>query len=72
MKQLMIFLTGVTSIFLSQSGNAEMVRFACLFGLCGQPFWIHETVTRKQYGMLALTLAYTGAWSIGFYNFWVK
>ena len=37
-EQFAIALFGVTAVFLSQSSDAERRRYACLFGIIGQPF----------------------------------
>jgi hypothetical protein len=63
--QIGIACTGVTAIFLTQSKQEKLRRFACLFGLAGQPFWMYSTYKTAQWGILALTALYTIAWAKG-------
>jgi hypothetical protein len=69
--QIGIALTGVTAIGLSQSGP-KLQRYACLFGLAGQPFWIYAAWSAGQWGILSLTALYTAAWVKGLYSHWIK
>jgi hypothetical protein len=70
--QLGIALTGATAIFLTQSKSREFQRFACLFGLAGQPFWIWSAIEAEQWGILALTSLYAFAWAKGVWVYWLK
>lgn len=70
--QMAIAVTGPVAIWLSQDKRENWRRYACLFGICGQPFWIYATYTAEQWGMLALTGFYTYAWAKGVWNHWVK
>lgn len=67
-----IALTGTVAIFLTQSKSAEARRYACLFGMAGQPFWMYETFVAAQWGMFALTFLYALAWAKGIYQHWLK
>lgn len=69
--QIGIALTGVTAIFLTQSKHKELQRFACVFGLAGQPFWIYSAWHAGQWGVLALTSLYTLAWAKGLWSHWI-
>lgn len=69
--QIGIALCGVTAVFLSQDARAERRRWSSVFGLAGQPFWIVETFTHQQWGILALTALYTWSWGRGFWTHWV-
>jgi hypothetical protein len=46
-------------------------RWAPLFGLAGQPFWIYATATSGQLGMLIVSCAYTVIWIVGAWRQWV-
>jgi hypothetical protein len=70
--QIGIALTGVTAIFLTQSKHERLRRYACLFGMAGQPFWIWSAVKAGQWGVLALTVLYTVAWAKGVWIHWLK
>lgn len=69
--QLAIAFTGVTAIFLSQSGRADRRRLACLFGLAGQPFWFYSAWSAEQWGIVVLVFLYTWAWWQGVKNHWM-
>jgi hypothetical protein len=70
--QVVIACTGVVSIFLTQSQHESRRRYACIFGLAGQPFWVYMTITNQQWGVLVLTVLYTWAWAKGFRTHWMK
>ena len=42
MDQIAIVLTGTTAIWLSQDERAAWRKWACIIGLCGQPFWFYS------------------------------
>jgi hypothetical protein len=72
MEQAIIAVTGCIAIYLTQQSNSNLKRYACIFGLLGQPFWIHTTLVNEQWGMFALTVFYTFAWLLGVKNNWIK
>ncbi len=65
-----IALLGVTAIWLSQDGNPSRRRYACLFGLAGQPFWFYAAWSAQQWGVFLLCILYTWAWYKGVRNHW--
>lgn len=69
--QIMIAIFGVTAVWLTQQSNQDLKRYACFFGLLGQPFWVYATYSTEQWGMFILTLCYSYAWYIGLWNTWV-
>lgn len=69
--QVGIALCGVTAVFLSQDTRTSWRRWSSVFGLCGQPFWIVETFTHQQWGILALTVLYAWSWGRGFWTYWI-
>jgi hypothetical protein len=71
MDQIAIMLTGVTAVFLSQSKSERLRKYACIFGLIGQPFWFYATWQAEQYGIFALCFLYTFSWARGAWNFWL-
>lgn len=72
MEQLAIALTGVVAIWLSQDMRQERRRFACIFGLIGQPFWFYAAYTAEQWGIFALCFLYTWSWLRGVRNNWLR
>jgi len=69
--QIGIAATGVTAIFLSQCKSATLRRYACLFGLAGQPFWFYAAITAEQWGIVVLNCLYTAAWAKGAWTHWI-
>ena len=69
-EQIAIAATGVTAIWLTQSKNSKTRRFACLFGLAGQPFWFWSAVEAEQWGIFVLCCFYTLAWARGVKTNW--
>ena len=51
-EQIAIALTGVVAIFLSQSKSEKARKYACLFGLAGQPFWFWSAYSAEQWEFL--------------------
>jgi hypothetical protein len=71
-EQVAIALTGVTAIFLTQSRSESVRKYACLFGMVGQPFWMFSAATAEQWGILLLTFFYTFAWAKGVWTHWIR
>ncbi|CAB3742705.1 hypothetical protein LMG24238_06926 [Paraburkholderia sediminicola] len=70
-EQIAIGVLGAGAAFLSQDTKPERRRFACLFGLAGQPFWFYTTYQSQQWGMFALSILYAIAWVRGFATHWL-
>jgi hypothetical protein len=70
--QIGIAVCGVTAIWLSQDLRLERRKWASVFGLAGQPFWILETINAQQWGILALCVLYTWSWWRGFHAHWLR
>lgn len=72
MIQFMIAITGLTAIALTQQNKRpDWKKFAPIFGLLGQPFWIISTVQTQQWGIFILCCCYTLLWGLGLYNSWI-
>ncbi len=71
MEQIIIALTGVPAIWLTQQNNNSWKKYACLFGVVGQPFWFYSTYIAEQWGMFALVIFYTYSWGLGIKNYWM-
>lgn len=69
--QIGIALCGVTAVYLSQDMRPERRKWASVFGLAGQPFWIAETISAQQWGILFLCCLYTWSWWRGFRAYWL-
>lgn len=70
--QIGIAFTGMVAIWLTQQSNDEWKKYACLFGLLGQPLWFYSAYNAEQWGILALTFFYTYSWCLGLKNSWLK
>lgn len=70
--QIGITIFGVTAICLANSAAPARRRWAPIFGLAGQPFWIWSAFSAQQWGVLALCVLYTAAWANGFNQHWMR
>jgi len=71
--QIAIAFTGIVAIWLTQQKDREhWKKYACLFGMAGQPFWLYSAYSSEQYGITVLCVFYTYAWGIGIKNNWLK
>ena len=46
-------------------------KYACLFGIAGQPFWFYSAFVAEQWGIFALCFFYTYSWLLGVKNNWL-
>jgi hypothetical protein len=69
--QIAIFIFGASAIYLV-SRDDKFQKWGYIMGLLGQPFWIYVTFTNDQWGILAMTIAYTLSWCNGIWNHWIK
>jgi hypothetical protein len=69
--QLGILLTGVVAVWLTQHKRESWRRWACIFGLLGQPFWFYAAWKAQQWGILAVSTLYTYAWGRGIWTYWL-
>ncbi len=70
--QLAIAVFGVTAVFLTQIDDAELNRYACLFGLAAQPFWFYASASEAQWGIFAVSILYCLAWLRGLFRYWLN
>jgi len=70
--QIGIALTGVTAVFLTQSKDESLRRYACLFGIAGQPFWFYASITAGQWGITVINVMYALAWMKGVWHHWIQ
>lgn len=71
-EQVAIAATGATAVWASQDTREQVRKWACIFGLIGQPFWFYAAYTAGQWGIFAVCFLYAFAWGRGFYNHWVR
>jgi len=72
MEQIGIAIFGVIAIWLSQDKRNSYRKWACIFGLIGQPFWFYSSYIAEQWGIFTLCFFYTYAWFKGLHNNWIK
>lgn len=71
MDQIAIGLFGVAATFLSQDARDSRRRWACVLGLCSQPFWFYATWKAEQWGIFAMCFLYTWSWARGVKTYWL-
>ena len=72
MEQIFIAFTGLTAVWLSQDERENWRKWACIFGLCGQPFWFYAAWKAEQWGILLLCFFYAWSWYRGLKTHWLK
>jgi hypothetical protein len=70
-EQIGIAVFGVAAIRLSQDARRSVQRWACVAGLCAQPFWFYATYSAQQWGIFGLCFFYTWAWARGIRTYWI-
>lgn len=71
LNQVLIAAFGVTAVALSQSAIEGRRRWACIFGLLGQPSWFYMAWSTQQWGVFLLCILFTASWSVGLYRNWI-
>jgi hypothetical protein len=70
--QIAIAFSGVVAVWLTQDKRESWRRWACIFGMLGQPFWFYAAWKAEQWGIFALCALYTYAWARGFWMHWLS
>ncbi len=70
--QIVIAVTGVPAVWLSQDSRHKWRRWSCVLGVVGQPFWFYAAWKAEQWGIFALCFLYSYAWGRGVWNNWIK
>ena len=60
---------GVSAVYLTQSHDPRVRRWACIVGMLGQPFWFYAAY--PQPGMLVVVALYTFCWGQGIWRNWI-
>jgi len=66
--QMIIFILGVSALFMSQSKTPKERFIGCILGLCSQPFWFYTTFVNQQWGIFMACIFYTLSWLRGYLN----
>jgi hypothetical protein len=67
-----IVFTGMIAVWLTQDARESRRRWACIFGIAGQPFWLYATYKAGQWGILATCAVYTWSWWRGVRLHWLR
>ena len=70
-EQAFIVVTELIAIWLIQDKNKEHRKWACVFGLLGQPFWFYASYQADQWGAFVLCFFFTAAWCKGLKDNWL-
>lgn len=68
MMQLAIMLITMITIVLIVHERAHVRGLGYAIALCGQPLWIIETWSAQQWGMLVVSLWFSGCYALGLYR----
>jgi len=70
-EQFIIAVSELIAIWLIQTNNENHRKYACIFGLIGQPFWFYSSYIAHQWGAFILCFFFTAAWIKGLYQYWL-
>jgi hypothetical protein len=72
MTQFFIGLFGLVALWLALSGKRQLMRYAPIVGLMGQPAWLYFAYDKQAWGLAVLSLAYVGVYLNGIRVQWFK
>lgn len=70
-EQIVIGICGISSVWLSQDARDTFRKWACIFGLFAEPFWLYSAWKAEQWGIVILVFVYTAGWLKGFRLYWM-
>ena len=70
-EQIFIAVTELVAISLLQDKRNEFRKWACIFGILGQPFWFYSSYQAGQWGAFILCFFFTAAWCKGIKDYWL-
>ena len=70
--QIAIAVLGALAAWLSQARAESFRRWACVFGMLGQPFWFYASWQADQWGIFTVSVLYALAWMKGLWTYWIK
>ena len=70
LEQIIIAISGVSAIWLSQDADQNHRKYAPIIGLIGQPFWFYSSYMSEQWGIFVLSFFFTAAWYRGYRTYW--
>ena len=69
--QIGILVLGAPALWLV-SRTEDWKKWGYVLGLLAQAFWYWETITKQQWGIVALNVLYTYSWCQGIYLYFIK
>lgn len=69
--QIAVALLGVAAAWLSQARGAGWRRWACVFGLLGQPLWLFSSWAAGQWALFTVAILFTLVWLKGLWVHWI-
>jgi hypothetical protein len=70
-EQVFIAVTELIAIWLIQDKRKDYRKWACIFGLLGQPFWFYASYNASQWGAFTLCFFFTAAWCKSLKDHWL-
>ena len=70
--QILLAILSLAAIWLAMDDDERKQKWAPIFGLASQPFWIYTSFVTGAWGIFALSFAYTFVWMKGIYTHWIK
>jgi hypothetical protein len=70
--QIAIAVLGAFAAWLSQERRESWRRWACIFGMIGQPFWFYASWKAGQAGIFIVSVLYAFAWMRGLWVYWIN
>lgn len=70
--QIAIAMLGAVAAWLSQERRESWRRWACIFGMVGQPFWFYASWKAGQAGIFIVSVLYAFAWMRGVWVYWIR
>lgn len=71
LNQLLLTAFSLSAMILALSEDAALREWAPFVGLAGQPFWFIATIPRRQWGMVAVCVAYSAVYAHAALSRWL-
>lgn len=73
MEQFLLALFTISSMWLTQDKDQNVARYACIVGMCAQPFWFYSVFSKSEidWGVFAVCCFCTFTWFRGIVNNWL-
>jgi hypothetical protein len=74
MMQFLLAVFTIAAMWVSQDRDTNRAKYACIIGMCSQPFWYYAVFSQgvaDNLGVLAVTIFCTFSWFRGIVNNWL-